>query len=79
MAHFSIPAPFLGWGFLFLPAEPSILSTTRHLSRGHIRSRTGRVRSQLTRALLVGDPDVAISASGWAQGGEACRGCGLWV
>jgi hypothetical protein len=63
MVFLHIPAQHPGWGFFLLPAEPSLLSTTRRSLRRHTRARTRRARSSIlaptsSRAFIVGDPYV---------------------
>jgi hypothetical protein len=62
MAPSRIPSRHSGWG-IFLPAEPSILSTDKQSSRRHTRSRTRRAQSQVTAPMsclapITGDPYV---------------------
>jgi hypothetical protein len=71
MVFLHIPTQHPGWGFFLLPAEPSLLSTTRRSLRRHTRARTRRARSSImaptsSRALIVGDPYVHdLHQLGW--------------
>jgi hypothetical protein len=84
MALFSIPTPHPGRGFFLLPAEPSILSTTRPSLRSYQRSRTGRARSQLMATkssctLTVGDADrddLHHRMGAWGSGHRHAEGVG---